>query len=49
MRKMFVPFEYSARTSHACPCCKRPFSAEEEDEFVKKVKNLLVVSSCLLN
>ncbi|KNA17185.1 hypothetical protein SOVF_082430 [Spinacia oleracea] len=45
MRKMFVPFEYSARTSHACPCCKRPFSAEEEDEFVKKQKDSMATTA----
>lgn len=34
---MFDPFERVARAHHVCPCCERPFSAEEEDEFVKKV------------
>ncbi|KAK8549347.1 hypothetical protein V6N13_009023 [Hibiscus sabdariffa] len=33
---MFDPFERVARAHHVCPCCERPFSAEEEDEFVKK-------------
>lgn len=37
MRQMFDPFERVARAHHVCPCCERPFSAEEEDEFVKKV------------
>lgn len=37
MRQMFDPFERVARAHHICPCCERPFSAEEEDEFVKKV------------
>ena len=34
---MFDPFERVARAHHICPCCERPFSAEEEDEFVRKV------------
>lgn len=37
MRQMFDPFEKVARAHHICPCCERPFSAEEEDDFVKKV------------
>lgn len=37
MRQMFDPFERVARAHHICPCCERPFSAEEEDDFVKKV------------
>uniref|UniRef100_A0A2N9FA08 Zinc-hook domain-containing protein n=1 Tax=Fagus sylvatica TaxID=28930 RepID=A0A2N9FA08_FAGSY len=36
MRQMFDPFERVARAHHVCPCCECPFSAEEEDEFVKK-------------
>ncbi|KAK4483342.1 hypothetical protein RD792_010528 [Penstemon davidsonii] len=36
MRQMFDPFERVARAHHICPCCDRPFSANEEDEFVKK-------------
>uniref|UniRef100_A0A7N1A2Q4 DNA repair protein RAD50 n=1 Tax=Kalanchoe fedtschenkoi TaxID=63787 RepID=A0A7N1A2Q4_KALFE len=36
MRKMFEPFEQVARARHICPCCERPFSTEEEDNFVKK-------------
>ncbi|XP_052207378.1 DNA repair protein RAD50 isoform X2 [Diospyros lotus] len=36
MRQMFDPFERVARAHHICPCCERPFSAEEEDNFVKK-------------
>lgn len=37
MRQMFDPFERVARAHHVCPCCERPFSPEEEDEFVRKV------------
>lgn len=40
MRQMFDPFERVARAHHVCPCCERPFTAEEEDEFVKKVEIL---------
>ncbi|KAK9159898.1 hypothetical protein Syun_006239 [Stephania yunnanensis] len=36
MRQMFEPFEKVARARHFCPCCERPFTPEEEDEFVKK-------------
>ncbi|KAK7379637.1 hypothetical protein VNO80_05101 [Phaseolus coccineus] len=36
MRQMFDPFERVARAHHVCPCCERPFSPEEEDNFVKK-------------
>uniref|UniRef100_A0A1D1XWK9 DNA repair protein RAD50 n=1 Tax=Anthurium amnicola TaxID=1678845 RepID=A0A1D1XWK9_9ARAE len=36
MRQMFDPFERVARAHHICPCCERPFSSEEEDEFVRK-------------
>ncbi|KAJ3675731.1 hypothetical protein LUZ60_004773 [Juncus effusus] len=36
MRQMFDPFERVARAHHICPCCERPFSPNEEDEFVKK-------------
>lgn len=36
MRKMFEPFEKVARARHVCPSCERPFSSEEEDNFVKK-------------
>lgn len=36
MRQMFDPFERVARAHHICPCCERPFSGEEEDDFVKK-------------
>ncbi|GER39775.1 DNA repair protein RAD50 [Striga asiatica] len=36
MRRMFDPFEKVARANHKCPCCDRPFSENEEDEFVKK-------------
>ncbi|CAN6447622.1 unnamed protein product [Victoria cruziana] len=41
MRQMFDPFERVARAHHYCPCCERPFSPEEENEFVRKqrVKN----------
>jgi len=37
---MFDPFERVARAHHVCPCCERPFSPEEEDNFVKKVVHL---------
>lgn len=48
MRQMFDPFERVARAHHVCPCCERPFSAEEEDDFVKKVGvSLAMLSSCL--
>ncbi|BBN10542.1 DNA repair protein RAD50 [Marchantia polymorpha subsp. ruderalis] len=36
MRRMFEPFENVARSNHCCPCCERPFSPAEEDDFVKK-------------
>ncbi|XP_056858018.1 DNA repair protein RAD50-like [Raphanus sativus] len=36
MRQMFEPFEQVAREHHFCPCCERTFSAQEEDNFVKK-------------
>ena len=51
MRQMFDPFERVARAHHICPCCERPFSAEEEDEFVKKVHPLIfyVLSSNLMS
>lgn len=42
MRQMFDPFERVARAHHVCPCCERPFSAEEEDEFVKKVGMFII-------
>lgn len=42
MRQMFDPFERVARAHHICPCCERPFSAQEEDDFVKKVTFLLL-------
>lgn len=38
---MFDPFERVARAHHMCPCCERSFSAEEEDDFVNKVGNIL--------
>lgn len=37
MRQMYDPFIKVARAHHSCPCCDRPFSSNEEDEFVKKV------------
>jgi hypothetical protein len=37
MRQMFDPFERVARAHHICPCCERPFSPDEENEFVEKV------------
>ncbi|KAL8136932.1 hypothetical protein V2J09_002933 [Rumex salicifolius] len=36
LSEMFDPFEKLARENHNCPCCDRPFSAEEEDAFVQK-------------
>lgn len=36
MRQMFDPFERVARSFHICPCCERPFSPDEEDDFVEK-------------
>ncbi|KAJ1696950.1 hypothetical protein LUZ63_005462 [Rhynchospora breviuscula] len=36
MRQMFDPFERVARAHHICPCCERPFSPDEEDEFIEK-------------
>ncbi|CAG7880445.1 unnamed protein product [Brassica rapa] len=36
LRQMFEPFEQVAREHHFCPCCERTFSAQEEDNFVKK-------------
>uniref|UniRef100_A0A0A9AU83 DNA repair protein RAD50 n=1 Tax=Arundo donax TaxID=35708 RepID=A0A0A9AU83_ARUDO len=36
MRQMFLPFEQLARERHACPCCERAFTPDEEDQFVKK-------------
>ncbi|CAH8282647.1 unnamed protein product [Eruca vesicaria subsp. sativa] len=36
MRHMCEPLEQVAREHHFCPCCERTFSAEEEDNFVKK-------------
>ncbi|XP_061992720.1 DNA repair protein RAD50 isoform X1 [Rosa rugosa] len=45
MRQMFDPFERVARAHHICPCCERPFSPEEEDEFVKKQKVKAATSS----
>ncbi|XP_051127899.1 DNA repair protein RAD50 [Andrographis paniculata] len=36
MSQMFDAFETVARAHHMCPCCERSFSANEEDEFVKK-------------
>ncbi|KAI5081778.1 hypothetical protein GOP47_0001521 [Adiantum capillus-veneris] len=36
MRRMFEPFEKVARANHVCPCCERPFTPQEEDDFVKK-------------
>ncbi|KAL6185682.1 hypothetical protein ACLB2K_041810 [Fragaria x ananassa] len=45
MRQMFDPFERVARAHHICPCCERPFSPDEEDEFVKKQKVKAATSS----
>lgn len=49
MRQMFDPFEQTARVLHKCPCCERPFSPEEEDDFVKKVCFLLFITVYLCN
>ncbi|XP_057755081.1 DNA repair protein RAD50 [Arachis stenosperma] len=38
-------FAKEARTKHACPCCDRAFSAEEEDEFVKKQRSRVANSA----
>lgn len=43
MRQMFDPFERVARAHHICPCCERPFSPNEEDEFVQKVREHITV------
>ncbi|KAM7489114.1 hypothetical protein LguiB_026598 [Lonicera macranthoides] len=45
MRRMFDPFERVARAHHTCPCCERPFSAEEEDDFVRKQRVKAVSSA----
>ncbi|KAF5199763.1 Dna repair protein rad50 [Thalictrum thalictroides] len=45
MRQMFDPFERVARAHHVCPCCERPFSPEEEDEFIKKQRVKAVKSA----
>ncbi|KAH9620085.1 hypothetical protein KSS87_003088 [Heliosperma pusillum] len=44
MRKMYAQYVNIARDDHSCPCCERPFSAEEEDAFVEKHRNLNVNS-----
>lgn len=44
LRRMFEPFERVARANHVCPCCERPFTAEEEDEFVKKAGYFMPVT-----
>lgn len=49
MRQMFDPFERVARAHHFCPCCERPFSAEEEDVFVKKVSFSFLFIACPLH
>ncbi|RVW99874.1 DNA repair protein RAD50 [Vitis vinifera] len=36
MKQMFDPFERVARAHHVCPCCERPFSAEEEMSLLKR-------------
>ncbi|CAH9120879.1 unnamed protein product [Cuscuta epithymum] len=36
MQFLIVPYENFARDNHICPCCERPFSSEEEDEFIIK-------------
>ena len=37
MKNMFDPFASYAKKAHACPCCERGFSPEEEEDFVRKV------------
>lgn len=55
MRQMFDPFERVARAHHFCPCCERPFSSEEEDDFVKKVDiylhfaRIILILQCFSN
>jgi hypothetical protein len=41
LTRTFAPFETAARKSHACPCCYRDFTPEEEDAFVQQVSNFL--------
>ena len=43
MRRMFEPFEKVARANHVCPCCERPFTPQEEDDFVRKVLSIYSV------
>ncbi|KAG0587113.1 hypothetical protein KC19_2G141300 [Ceratodon purpureus] len=40
MKRIYDPFERVAKQTHACPCCDRAFSAEEEHNFVKKQRVL---------
>ncbi|MED6186718.1 DNA repair protein rad50 [Stylosanthes scabra] len=42
IQNTFDIYEREARTKHACPCCDRPFAAEEEDEFVNKHRSRVV-------
>lgn len=45
---MYEPFENLARELHMCPCCQRAFTPDEEDEFVKKVPDLIIDITCCL-
>lgn len=45
LTRMFGPFETAARKSHACPCCYRDFTPEEEDAFVQQVSDFLDMQS----
>lgn len=48
MRQMFDPFERVARAHHICPCCERPFTPNEEDDFVSKVCGFYTAGCILL-
>jgi hypothetical protein len=40
---MYEPFEKVAREHHKCPCCDRGFTPDEEDQFVKKVGDEIIL------
>lgn len=42
MKQMVDSLEKVARAHHSCPCCERSFTSSEEDEFVKKVIEILI-------
>lgn len=42
----FTPFETMARSRHVCPSCERRFTPQEEDEFIKKVRDPLLTFGC---